>query len=49
MLSGRRPYSALGDKATADRAIAAGANGYVVKGIEFSELQVRLWPYLGAA
>jgi len=38
-------YSALSDPATAGRAMAAGANGYVVKGVEFDDLRATVAAY----
>jgi DNA-binding response OmpR family regulator len=39
-------YSALSDDATRRRALDAGANDYIVKGLRFSDIQQRLAPYL---
>lgn len=41
-------YSALSDEATRTRALAAGANDYIVKGLRFSDIQQRLAPYLSS-
>jgi CheY-like chemotaxis protein len=41
-------YSALSDDATRKRALAAGANDYIVKGLRFSDIQQRLAPYLSS-
>ena len=42
-------YSALGDDATRQRAIDAGANDYIVKGLRFSDIKQRLAPYLAGS
>jgi two-component system chemotaxis sensor kinase CheA len=39
-------YSALSDDATRQRALEAGANDYIVKGLRFADIQQRLAPYL---
>jgi CheY-like chemotaxis protein len=39
-------YSALSDDATRQRALNAGANDYIVKGLRFADIQQRLAPYL---
>ena len=41
-------YSALSDEGTRTRALAAGANDYIVKGLRFSDIQQRLAPYLSS-
>jgi sigma-B regulation protein RsbU (phosphoserine phosphatase) len=41
-------YSALSDEGTRMRALAAGANDYIVKGLRFSDIQQRLAPYLSS-
>jgi DNA-binding response OmpR family regulator len=35
-------YPALSNQKTTSRALAAGANGYVVKGVEFDDLRATL-------